>query len=354
MISNYRPVDWDIFIGIDVDKSSFAFTVKDHGHMNRSKKIPADPERFYNYIQNNFSDKSVLCAYEAGPTGYGLYDTLKAKGQPCLVVSPMSIPKPPNQRVKNNRIDSNKLSRHLKNGDLKSIRVPQGKYRELRHLVRIRDNYCKNQMIAKQRIKALLLFDNLHPALKDVDQNWSNNYIKQLKILKCTPAVRQRLDMLLMDLQFARQQIVEATRMLRVFCKNDAEIKTNLKYLISVDGIGFITATLLLSHIGDPKNLRNVRELGAFIGVVPSEYSTGNAVHKGSITHLGSRRLRSVLVEAAWAAVRKNTQLNQFYHRVKAKHHPKMAARKAIVAVARKLTCIIYAVLKEQRMFVAK
>ena len=72
----YLPDNYDVFIGIDVDKKSFAFTVQDHNSMSRSKKIPSSPEQLYNYIRNNFSGQSVLCAYEAGPTGYNLYDYL--------------------------------------------------------------------------------------------------------------------------------------------------------------------------------------------------------------------------------------------------------------------------------------
>lgn len=107
---------YDVFIGIDVDKKSFSFTVADNQMMLRNKKIPSQPEMLYNYIQNNFSSQRVLCAYEAGPTGYYLYDYLKQKQLPCFVVSPLSIPKPGNQRVKNNRLDSERIATHLKGG----------------------------------------------------------------------------------------------------------------------------------------------------------------------------------------------------------------------------------------------
>jgi transposase len=354
MITNYQPLDYDILIGIDVDKTSFAFTTMDHYNMKRSKKIPAEPDQLYNYIENHFEGKSVLCAYEAGPTGFHLYDELKKKGQPCLVVAPTSIPKAPNQKVKNNRIDSEKLSRYLKSGELKSIRVPESDYRELRQLVKSRELYARHQRSAKQRIKALLLSVHLYPEIQDVEQNWSNNYVQRLKTLSCSEAVRHRLDMLLMDLTYARQQLVSSQKVLKKFCEDHSQIKTNMAYLRSIDGIGFITAANLLGKIGDPCYLTNVRELAGFAGLVPREHSTGNAIRMGSITHLGDPALRSLLIEAAWIAVRKNTSLQQFYHRVKQKHHPKIAAQKAIVAVARKLTCIIYAVLKEQKMFVRK
>jgi transposase len=195
----YSPRDYDIFIGIDVDKKSFAFTVKDHTTMKRSKKVPANPEQLYNYIQKNFNDKRVICAYEAGPTGFHLHDYLKEQDVPCLVTPPASIPKAPNEKVKTNRIDSNKITEELMSGKLKSLRVPEGAYRELRNLVKVRENYARVRKGAKQRIKALLLSENLYPLLKDADIKWSSRYMKELRSIQCSPAVRNRLDMLLMS-----------------------------------------------------------------------------------------------------------------------------------------------------------
>ena len=157
-----------------------------------------------------------------------------------------------------------------------------------------------------------------------------------------------------MDLQYARKQTFVILRQLRTLVKNSKEISRYMQYALSVVGIGFITAVTVLGRIGDPRYLRNVRELSAFVGLVPRENSTGDAVNYGSITHLGDRCLRSLLIEASWTAIRKDNELNQFYHRIKNRHHPKIGARKAIVAVARKLTHRIYCVLKEQRLYIVR
>ena len=353
MTNHYLPKNYDIFIGLDVDKTSFAFTVYDHFNMNRSKKIPADPDNLINYVENHFKDQRVICAYEAGPTGFHLYDALIEKGIPCLVVSPPSIPKPPNQKVKNNRIDSRKLARLLKNGELKSIFVPQGVFRELRHLVKSYQLYSRSRGAAKRRIKALLLSAHLPQPPKDVKHNWSNPYIQHLNKLSCSPVVRQRLDLLLNDLTYARKNTLIVTRQLRSFCSQHLLLSDYIHYLQSIDGIGFVTAVCILGKIGDPRNLSNCRQLAGFCGLVPSEHSTGNRIKQGSITHLGDGYLRSLIVEAAWIAIRKNQRLQQFFGRIKQRHHPKIASRKAIVAVARKLTQIIYCLLKEQRCCIA-
>jgi len=267
-------------------------------------------------------------------------------------VSPLSIPKAPNEKVKTNRIDSEKLAQDLKSGSLRSIRVPQGEYRQLRCLVKTRENYSQLRKATKQRIKALLLSAHLDSHIKDDYEKWSCNYINELKQLPCGDAVRQSLDMLLSDLQYAREQTLAIHRRLNTFCKNNAAIDQYRRYLQSIPGIGFIVATTILGKIGDPQNLRNPREIGAFTGLVPTEKSTGDAIRRGSITHLGNTTLRFLLIEAAWVAIRRDIQLHQFYHRIKRRHHPKIAAKKAITAVARKLTLIIYRILKEQRMYI--
>jgi transposase len=351
-ITTYRPKDYNTFIGLDVDKNNYSFTVYNHSHPKISKRIPSNPDHLYNYIQKLYDIKKVICAYEAGPTGFHLYDYLLRRGICCFITSASSIPKAPNERVKNNRIDSGKIADHLMSGKLKPIRVPEGNYRELRHLAMIHEEYATQRKVAKQRIKSLLLYENLYPLIKDAENNWSGRYIKELKNIPCSFAVRQRLDLLLDDLAYARQKVLWALKTLKKFCKEHDEIYQYLHYLQSIPGIGFIIAVSLLGKIGDPAYLHDPRELAAFIGLVPTEHSTGDEIHKGSITRLGDKTLRFMMIEAAWVAIRFDTQLGQFYYRIKQRHHPQSASKIAITAVARKLTQIVYRVLKDKREYI--
>jgi len=342
--------NFDIHVGIDVDKKSYAFTVY-HDEMKKSKKIPSNANQLHAYFQKTYPDKNVLYAYEAGPTGYDLYDYLKSKGCECLVVSPNSIPKPGNERVKNNRLDSNTIALHLKAGNLISIRVPEGPWRELRHLVRTREKYADQRKVARQRIKGLLLFAHLYPHIREKDTKWSNRYIELLKKIPCSKAVRIRLDSHLSDLSHARKKLLEIHREIKKFVASHADIRKNVEYCRSIPGIGIVTATNVLGKIGDPVHLKNVRELASFTGLTPRERSTGDSVRRGHITHFGDRNLRRLLIEAAWIAIQYDSELNQFFYRIMNRNHPKGAAQKAIVAVARKLTKRIYIVLKEQRKY---
>jgi len=351
MTASHNSKNYDTFIGIDVDKNKFSFTIIDGDIMKKSKTIPSSPNQLYNYVCNHYPDKQVLYAYEAGPTGYHLHDHLTSNKCDCLVVSPNTIPKASNEKVKNNKIDSRKIAENLSAGRLRSIRVPVGEYRELRNLVKIRENYAKARKVAKQRIKSLLLHANLYPFIKEPDSSWSKRFIKNLKEIPCTPAIRTRLDMLLMDLDYARIQLLVSHRHLRNFVNQNPGIQRNFEFAISIPGIGFITAVTLFAKSGDPANLKNPRELAGFIGVTPTEHSTGDTENRGPISHMGDSNLRILFVEAAWVAMRSDAGLRQFYHRIVSRNHPRGASSKAIVAVARKLTERLYRVLKDQRRY---
>jgi transposase len=349
---NYNTNDYDIFIGVDVDKKSFSVTFKDQDKMNYSKKMPSEPKLLHNYTENHFKGKKIIYAYEAGPTGWHFHDYMKKKKKDCIVVSPLSLPKAPSDKVKTNRIDSERIAKELKSGNMTPIRVPNQAYRELRYLMRSREDYVSLRVASKQKIKALLLHSNLYKKIRRDDSSWSRKYLDELKTIKCDYGIRNRLDMLLLDLEHSRSQTFLVLRKIKQFLKERKDVELNCAYIRSIPGIGFITAVTLLSRIGDPILLKNVRELGCFVGLVPKEKSTGESIIKSSITHMGDGTLRTLLVEAAWTSIRKDRQLEQFYHRIKMRNHPRMASRKAIVAVARKLTHRIYCVLKKQRNYI--
>ena len=118
-----------------------------------------------------------------------------------------------------------------------------------------------------------------------------------------------------------------------------------------VGGVGWIVASQLLARIGDWRELKNIRQLAGFLGLVPSEYSTGERTDRGSITRTGDGRLRSKLIQASWSAIRQDDELREFFRSVCGKHPREIASRVAIVAVTRKLSVRISVVLMKQRPY---
>lgn len=296
----------DIFIGTDVDAKSYSVTYQDRQRKGRSFKMPAFAQHLYQYFQKRFPDKRLVYAYEAGGTGYSLYDHLVKQNQSCMMVHPPSIQKAPKDRVKTNRIDSQKLSDQLRSGELKGIRVPSESYRHLRHLVDLRQQYVRTCTQTKQRIKALLLFENVQLPQDIEIKNWSRRFLLLIRelSLELKPVPQLKLTALLDDLEHHRERLLWSLRQLRQFCLANEDIQKDLGYLRSIPGFGFIVSSYVLARIGDPQHMGRLNELA------------------------------------------------QFYHRIKAKHPPQHGARIAIVAVARKLTQRVYCVLKEQRNYI--
>lgn len=344
------PRQYDVFIGLDVDKTSISMTCVDHEQMVQSVRMPHKADQVIRYVQRHFAHQQIALAYEAGPTGYGLYDQLTHAGYPCLVVAPSMIPTAPGQRVKTNRLDSQKLAVSLRGGQVHGIQVPSPVYRHLRHLVQLRDTFVQQSRATQCRIKALLLFEGIaFPG-----SQWSQVTITTLEQLPCAAAVRFKLDRLILTLRFAQQQVRETTREIRRFCTQEPELHRCLGYVMSIPGIGWATGTQLLARIGDWRQLRHVRQLAAFLGLVASEHSTGESIRRGAITRVGDARLRNKLIQSAWAAIRQDLELRAFYQRIAQRHPAPQASHKAIVAVARKLTTRVYAVLTEQRSYVVR
>jgi transposase len=353
-VSRFIPGDYDIFAGLDVDKRSIAMTFSDHKTLLKSLRLPYSSGQLLNYVRKHFPQQRVAFVYEAGPTGFGLYDDLTAASHPCLVVAPSMVPTARGQRVKTNRLDSKKLSLGLRGGELRSIHVPSPSYRELRHLVQLRDTHVRQLTATKLRIKSLLLYEGIPFPEAPASSQWSARVVHELEALPCNETVRFKLDQLIGTLYFHFNMAATTQKQIRRFCQKDPELRQSISLLMSLPGIGWIVAAQSVARLGDWREIENVRSIAGFLGLVSSEHSTGDKVNRGSITRTGDSRLRNKLIQSAWVAIGKDPELRAFYRRIFERHPKKVAARKAIVAVARKLTTRMYAVLKQQRPFVMR
>jgi transposase len=347
----FIPRNYDVFAGLDVDKRSISVTFADHQGLLKSMRMPYSVEYLVNHVRKHYGDKKVAFAYEAGPTGYGLYDGLVAQQYLCLIASPSMIPKAPGQRVKTNRLDSRGLAENLRGGQLKSIHVPTTLYRELRHLTQLRDALVSEMVAMKQRIKSLLLMEGMEFPPAPPGSQWSLVVKDKLRKLPCSSVVRFKLDQLLDNLEFNEKQVLKVTGEIRRFCQDDPELSLCIEYLKTLPGIGWSVASQMMARIGDWRQIKNIRELPAFLGLVPTESSTGDRTERGSITHSGDPRLRSKLIQASWSAIRQDGELREFFRTVARKHPRHLGPRVAIVAVAHKLCVRAAVVLMKQRPY---
>jgi transposase len=242
--------------------------------------------------------RELVFVYEAGPCGYGLYRYLTKQGYECHVVAPSMTPRKPGDRVKTNRRDAVNLARLMRAGELRSVYVPGVEDEAIRDLCRGRDDAMRDLKASKQRLKALLLRLDLR---YHGGSSWSKAYYKWLSGVRCPTAAQQ--------IVFQENLHAISEREARV-----ARLEGELKELVpgwrlyplvrayqALRGIQFIGAVTLAAELGDLRRFLKARQVMAFLGLTPSEHSTGSKRRLGAITKTGNGRARRVLIEAGWS-----------------------------------------------------
>lgn len=314
----------EIFVGLDVDKASISVTVRDKSTTLKSLKMPYDSHNLLSYIDNHYSASCVRYVYEAGPTGFGLYDDIVGAGHDCLVVSPGNIPSAPNNRVKTNRLDSKKLADLLCGDQLKGIRVPPEPIRHLRSLVSLRYTYMQQIRAYKCRIKAELLLDGLKFPDAPKGSQWSKRVMMELRNMEAPAVISFKINSIVNEIEHLMEQMRLVEVAIASHINGNDDLERSMEYLMSCPGIGRRIACYVLARVGGWRNLGRSNEAGAFFGLVPSENSTGDRTDRGSITKCGDPKLRSMLIQGAWTAIRRDSELRAIYNRIYANHSVKV------------------------------
>ena len=297
-----------------------------------------------------FRGQKGIFVYEAGPTGYGLYDYLREQGEGCEVAVPSMIPKAPGERVKTNRLDAINLGIQLRTNGLRKVHVPEKKYRDLRHLTRLHLKYSRRIIATKNSLRGLYLFEGI----KFPEGRWSRRLVSKLEGISHRTAVDFTVKQLVANLQFFQLQELKTKGEIRRFCRADEEIKRCILFLMSLPGVGWMVATYTLGALGGYKHLTSTKGTSGFLGFGPRENSTGEKVKKGNITAIGDPNARKMIIQGCWAGIKKDPQLRVEFDKIFFRHNEKIRAQKAIVAVGRKMICRIHAVLRDQRFFEKK
>jgi len=240
----------------------------------------------------------VHCCYEAGPTGYALQRQLRALGVSCTVIAPSLTPVKPGMRIKTDRRDARQLAEYFRNGELTEVHPPSETDEALRDLCRCRDDVRVDLLRARQRLSKFLL--RRHCIYRLTKHHWGSRHVAWLEQLRFDDAMSQAT----FDSYFpAVQQLEERQRQLD---QRLAEFGAREPYrepvaaLRCFKGIDTVTAVCLVAELHDFRRFRSPRQLAAYVGLVPSEDSSGERERRGPITKSGNRHVRRLLVEAAW------------------------------------------------------
>jgi transposase len=236
--------------------------------------------------------------YEAGPTGYGMYRQIKKLGHACMVVAPSLIPKKAGDRVKTNRRDALSLAKLLRAGELTAVWVPDERHEAMRELTRARGAAVEDLRRKRQHISAFLLRHGLHYAGKT---SWSKAHGRWLCELKFAH-VEERITF--EEMLVAARQAAERIGRLEEAIRHAVpqwSLREVVTALMALRGMDLVAATAFLAEIGDLSRFQSAPEVMAYLGLVPSEDSTGDTIRRGPITKAGNRRARRILVECAWS-----------------------------------------------------
>jgi transposase len=276
-----------------------------------------------------------VCAYEAGKFGYWIQRQLKSKGVECIVVNPADIPSTHKDEVQKTDVrDARGIALSLQCGQLRGIYIPPVVQEADRSLVRHRKKIWRDLVRCKNRIKGFLDYTGVELPGKFSNSNWSRNFIQWLGAIEFEHASsRTTLDYMVREAELLRKELLSISNDIRKLMRSK-EYKQLYYLLRTITGIGPLTAAQLITEIGDLKRFETFYQLNSFIGLLPTEHSSGERESKGRLTIRRHRQLRSDLIECAWTAKRTDPALSLYYsEQIKKGKEPKLV----IVKIARKL-----------------
>ena len=290
------------FIGMDVHKDTIDIAIAQSGRLGEL--------RHYGQIENTLAalDKVVRklvsngdrphFVYEAGPCGYQIYRHLTGKGLDCQVAAPSTIPKASGNRVKNDRRDALMLARLHRAGELTAAYVPSAEDEAIRDLTRAREDAKTDEKKSKQRLLAFLIRSGHRYTGRSP---WSKAHMRWLADIKMAHRSQQIVLQEYIDtVNQSKERVQRLTEQIRQLLPC-WQMFALVQALQSMRGVSMIVAVTTVAEIGDLKRFTKPGQLMSYLGLVPSEHSSGQKIRRGAITKTGNNHVRRVLVEAAWA-----------------------------------------------------
>jgi transposase len=354
------------YIGLDVHKETIVIAVAEEGSAEAQVLggFPHDVPKIIKRIAKLGGEPSrVRMCYEAGPTGFGLCRRLQQAGYDCVVVAPSLVPQQVGLRVKTDRRDAQRLAHFLRSGDLTAVWVPDEETEALRDLERLRDDAKNAERAARQQLDKFLLRNE---RVFGNGRHWTIKHLTWLKEQKFDNPVKQCvMDDSLKAVEDATERVKRLSRDIARFVDQTA-LAPLVQALQALRGICVLSAVIIAAEIGDLRRFQTARQLMAFLGLVPSEHSSGQSLRRGPLTRTGNVHVRRILVEAAQhyrhrptlsVALRKRQQgVSTEVCQIAWKAQQRLCARltyltekglprnKAIVALARELAGFVWAI----------
>lgn len=339
-----------IFIGIDVHKDSWRVAIAPEVEIVKGHTQKPSAKELFDFLRKHYPDGEYHAVYESGFSGFSTYYALQEVGIDCIVIHAADVPTTQyEETMKTDKVDAAKLVRSLKAGLLQGIYIHKRDDIDARAVVRLRKTMQKQLGGYKSRVKHLLHSNGVvfPERFSTPGSHWSKTFIRWLrKEVVLLSATRDSLDLLITQVECIRQTLLAATRKVRELSRSE-RYRHDYELLTSIPGIGVNVAMSLLTEIGDFNRFRNEREFASYLGLVPTSHSSGGKVAHGEKTFRGNKKLGPLIVEASWISIYGDRGLGCAYVNYKKRMEP----QEAIVRIARKLSNIIFSVLKTQKKY---
>ena len=288
-----------IHVGLDVHKDSISVAAAEPGRAAARLicKLPHDLNKLLKVISRIGSTEQLHIVYEAGPTGFGLQRALEDKGYVCEIIAPSQIPRRPGDRVKTDGRDCRQLAECSRAGQLSAVWIPDPSDEAIRDLARAREDAVNARVQARHQLKGFLL---RHGVRYTGRTSWSIAYYRWLSTLNFEAGATQTaFTEYWQAVQAADERVERLTKALEGSISG-WRFEPVVHALQALRGVAAITAISLTAEIGDLARFSHPRKLMGYLGLVPSERSSGERTSRGSITKTGNAHARRLLTEAAW------------------------------------------------------
>jgi transposase len=288
------------YVGLDVHKGSIAVAVAAPGRAAPRFVGTTGPQltELLKALSHLGKPAQLNLAYEAGPCGYTLARELIARGYRCEVIAVAKTPRKPGERIKTDRRDALMLARYLRAGELTPVTIPDARDEALRDLSRAREDAVRARLKARQQLKAMLL---RHGHRYEGKTSWSAAHERYLGEVSFAHAAQ---NIAYAEYRSAVREAHERVQRLEASLREQVEpwrFAPVVRALMTLKGIDFVAAVTLVAELGDLARFAHPKELMSYLGLVPSEYSTGESRAQGKITKTGNGHVRRVLIESAWS-----------------------------------------------------
>ena len=343
----------NIYIGMDVHLKSWTVCIMTEHLEHKRFTQPPEAKVLYNYLSRNFPGATYHSVYEAGFSGFWAHRQLEGLGIHSMITHAADVPTSQKEQLqKDDPVDSRKLARSLRSGDLEAIYVPSESTLEERALVRMRTTMVEDLTSFKQRLKSFLYFFGIRypERFSKSGSHWSKNFIRWLKeeVQLTQESGKQSLDILIQEIEAQRKLLLLTTRLVKSLAASE-KYASNVALLRTVPGIGLVTAMTLLTEMETVDRFENTDHLAGYVGLVPNRHNSGEVKKDGEMTFRGQSILKKCMIESTWTAARHDPALFLAYN----KYVKRMDANKAIIRIARKLLNRIYFVLKNKQEYVS-